>query len=42
LSKSLSKDKKDLNLSRPDLLVIGVRITDSNVSIKLTPLEVKC
>lgn len=42
LSKSLIKDKKDLNLSRPDLLVIGVRIADSVVSIKLTPLEVKC
>jgi DNA phosphorothioation-dependent restriction protein DptH len=42
LSKSLAKDKKDLNLSRPDLLVIGIRIVDSSVSIKLTPLEVKC
>jgi DNA phosphorothioation-dependent restriction protein DptH len=42
LSKSLTKDKKDLNLSRPDLLVIGVCIAGSVVSIKLTPLEVKC
>ena len=42
LSKSLIRDKKELNLSRPDLLVIGVQIIGSEVNIKLTPIEVKC
>lgn len=42
LSKSLVKEKKDLNLSRPDLLVFGIRIVESTVCIKLTPVEVKC
>ena len=33
---------KDSSLSRPDLLVIGVRVTNSRVHIRLTPIEVKC
>jgi hypothetical protein len=33
---------KDASLSRPDLLVIGIRVKDGNVSIRLTPVEVKC
>jgi len=33
---------KDASLSRPDLLVVGVRIHEGNVRIRLTPVEVKC
>jgi DNA phosphorothioation-dependent restriction protein DptH len=33
---------KDASLSRPDLLVIGVRVADGNVRVRLTPVEVKC
>jgi DNA phosphorothioation-dependent restriction protein DptH len=42
LSKSLSQDKSEISLLRPDLMVIGIRITNSEVMLKLTPLEVKC
>jgi DNA phosphorothioation-dependent restriction protein DptH len=41
LARSLGKDRKDLSLSRPDLLVIGVHSTGSQVRIHLTPIEVK-
>jgi len=33
---------KDTSLSRPDLLVVGVRVVNSSVKIRLTPIEVKC
>lgn len=33
---------KDASLSRPDLLVIGIRIDAGEVKIRLTPVEVKC
>lgn len=33
---------KDTSLSRPDLLVIGIRVDAGDVKIRLTPVEVKC
>lgn len=33
---------KDASLSRPDLLVIGIRVDEGEVKIRLTPVEVKC
>lgn len=42
LAKSVGKEGKDASLSRPDLLVVGIRMTDSLVQIRLTPIEVKC
>ena len=33
---------KEASLSRPDLLVIGVRLSGESVRIHLTPIEVKC
>lgn len=42
LAKSLGKERKDASLSRPDLLVVGIRVTDSQVHLHLTPVEVKC
>ncbi len=33
---------KDASLSRPDLLVIGIRVDAGEVKIRLTPVEVKC
>lgn len=42
LAKSVSKNGKDTSLSRPDLLVVGIRVTDGLVRIRLTPVEVKC
>ncbi len=42
LAKSLSKDKRDASLSRPDLLVVGVKLGPLGVRIHLTPIEVKC
>ena len=42
LAKSLGKDRKDASLSRPDLLVVGVRLGAEGVRIHLTPVEVKC
>lgn len=42
LAKSLGKDRKDATLSRPDLLVVGVKVSDGGVRIHLTPIEVKC
>jgi DNA phosphorothioation-dependent restriction protein DptH len=37
-----SLDQKDASLSRPDLLVVGVRIGPASVQLRLTPVEVKC
>lgn len=42
LARALGKDRKDYTLSRPDLLVIGVHSTESQVRIHITPIEVKC
>jgi hypothetical protein len=42
LAKSLGKEKKDTSLSRPDLLVIGARLSGGGARIHLTPVEVKC
>lgn len=42
LAKSLGKDRKDTSLSRPDLLVVGMRIQNGKARIHLTPVEVKC
>ncbi|MDS1138957.1 ATP-binding protein [Pusillimonas sp. SM2304] len=42
LSRSLGKERKDLSLSRPDLLVVGIHASDSQVRFRLTPIEVKC
>lgn len=41
VARSIVKDRKELSLSRPDLLVFGVRIKDGNVSVRITPVEVK-
>lgn len=42
LARSLGKERKDASLSRPDLLVVGVRIGYDRVHLHLTPIEVKC
>lgn len=42
LARSLGKDRKEMSLSRPDLLVVGVHVTESQVRLRLTPVEVKC
>lgn len=42
LARSLGRERKDASLSRPDLLVVGVHVAEYQVSIHLTPIEVKC
>lgn len=42
LARSLGKERKDTSLSRPDLLVVGVRAKSNKVHLHLTPIEVKC
>ncbi|MGT2465829.1 hypothetical protein ACVOMV_12860 [Mesorhizobium atlanticum] len=42
LCRTLGKDRKDLALLRPDLMVIGIDFGGSRLRIKLTPVEVKC
>lgn len=42
LARSLGKDRKDISLSRPDLLVVGMHLGVGPVQIHLTPIEVKC
>lgn len=42
LATSMKRDVRDLTLSRPDLLVVGVAIEGDRVAIHLTPIEVKC
>ncbi|WP_421361900.1 ATP-binding protein [Agrobacterium rosae] len=42
LTRSLRRERRDILLTRPDLLAIGVRFTGTTVSIHLTPIEVKC
>lgn len=41
LARSIVKDRKDISLSRPDLLVVGMLISEGQVRIHLTPIEVK-
>jgi DNA phosphorothioation-dependent restriction protein DptH len=41
IARTLRKGK-ETSLSRPDLLVIGVRLAGESVRIHLTPVEVKC
>ncbi|WP_026145048.1 hypothetical protein [Pseudomonas asplenii] len=42
LARSLGKERKEMSLSRPDLLVVGVRACNGNIQLHLTPIEVKC
>lgn len=42
LARSLGKERRDTTLSRPDLLVVGVRAYSDKIDIHLTPIEVKC
>lgn len=42
ISRSLGRDKKDFSLSRPDFVVVGMRLSGERVDIHLTPIEVKC
>ena len=42
LAKSIGKDRKDISLSRPDLLVVSIQTSESQTRIHLTPIEVKC
>lgn len=42
LAKSLGKDRKDTSLSRPDLLVVGMKTGPDGIRVHLTPVEVKC
>ena len=42
LARSLGKERKDSSLSRPDLLVVGVRASNNGLYLHLTPVEVKC
>ena len=42
LARSLDRERKEATLSRPDLLVVGIRARESSIRIHLTPVEVKC
>lgn len=42
MARSIGKERKDASLSRPDLLVVGVRLCEDSVHIHITPVEVKC
>ncbi|MFG8085847.1 ATP-binding protein [Pseudomonas aeruginosa] len=42
LARSLGKERKDTSLSRPDLLVVGIRAFSDKIHLHLTPIEVKC
>ncbi|GGY73138.1 ATP-binding protein [Pseudoduganella plicata] len=42
LTRSLGNGRKDISLSRPDLLVVGMQVNGCGVRIRLTPIEVKC
>jgi hypothetical protein len=42
LARSLGKERKEQSLSRPDLLVVGIYVGESEVRLHLTPVEVKC
>ncbi|TCW63434.1 ATP-binding protein [Burkholderia sp. SRS-25] len=42
MARSIGKERKDASLSRPDLLVVGVKLCEDSVRIHITPVEVKC
>lgn len=42
IARSLGRNKKDVSYSRPDFLVIGIRLSGERVDVHLTPVEVKC
>ena len=42
LARTIDGGKKANSLSRPDFLVIGIRLYGQKVSLHLTPIEVKC
>ncbi|TWI62561.1 hypothetical protein IP91_04082 [Pseudoduganella lurida] len=42
LARSLGNHSKDLSLSRPDLLVVGIHVGKHSIRMHLTPVEVKC
>jgi hypothetical protein len=42
LSRTLGKERADLTQLRPDLVVVGIDLSDGNVRVKITPVEVKC
>lgn len=42
LARSLGKERKDTSLSRPDLLVVGIRTSGAVTRLHFTPIEVKC
>jgi DNA phosphorothioation-dependent restriction protein DptH len=42
MTRSLGKDRRDATLSRPDLLVVGIRATADEIQLHITPIEVKC
>ena len=42
LCRTLGKDRRDLALLRPDLVVVGIDFAGGTPRIKLTPVEVKC
>lgn len=42
LARSIPSERKDASLARPDLLCIGMRLSPGGVSLRLTPIEVKC
>lgn len=42
LARSLGNDRREVSLSRPDLLVIGIHATETTIRLHLTPVEVKC
>ncbi len=42
LARSIPSERKDASLARPDLLAIGIRLGPTGVSLRLTPIEVKC
>ncbi|EOH6077526.1 ATP-binding protein [Burkholderia cenocepacia] len=42
MARSIGKERKDASLSRPDLLVVGVKLREDSVRIHITPIEVKC
>lgn len=42
LCRTLGKDRRDLAMLRPDLMVVGIDFSSGSPRIKLTPVEVKC
>ncbi|MGR9448286.1 ATP-binding protein [Rhizobium leguminosarum] len=42
LCRTIGKDRKDVGLLRPDLVVVGIDFQSGAPRIKITPVEVKC